>query len=288
MKKIAVITDSGSGFTKQSAKEEGIFYLPLQIINEEEMYFDGETIHTDEVYTLLKQGNMPTTSMPLMGVMEDLFMQLKEEGYETAIAITITVGLSGTGSVLQAIAKQFDFPLTFIDCHSTCEIQRYLCRCAKQMVDKNFEVEKIEQCLLDCIRFSNTFIIPNDLEHLKKGGRLTPLAAALGGLLKIKPILQLNKQTEGKIDVFAKVRTMKKAIQNVIDALKEENVSEDEILVALHSDAGELYDFLLEELKKAFPKHTIITGKIGAVISCHTGMECLGIQFIKKANIDEK
>ena len=87
--KIAVITDSGSGLTKQQANELGIYYLPLQIIVNDKMYLDGENITVEEIYEFLRNGEMPTTSMPPMGIMEEVFHEIKKQGYEAAIAIPL-------------------------------------------------------------------------------------------------------------------------------------------------------------------------------------------------------
>lgn len=284
--KIAIITDSGSGFTKQEAENKGMFYLPLQIILDEKMYLDGINISTEDVYEILNAKGLPTTSMPLLGHMEELMEELEEKGYDSAIAITLTPGLSGTAQILQASAKEHNFPLELIDTYSTAEIQRYLCECAKELVDKGYSVEEIASRLRESIKYTNTLIIPDDLNHLKRGGRLTPLAAALGGLLKIKPVLQLNPSTEGKIDVCTKVRTMNKAIAQLADKVEEAGVNEDYLIYALHSDAKENFTALNEALQTRFPKQEIITGSIRPVLVCHTGMGCLGIQYIKKVNKD--
>ena len=103
--KIAIVTDSGSGLTKQQAGELGIYYLPLQIIIQDKMFLDGENITVEEIYEYLRNGEMPTTSMPPMGLVEELFIQLKAEGYEAVIAVPLSGGLSSTSSVMQAVAS---------------------------------------------------------------------------------------------------------------------------------------------------------------------------------------
>lgn len=206
--KIAVVTDSGSGYTAKEAQENGLFFLPLQVIVKDKMYLDGVDLYTEELYEMLRNGEMPTTSMPPMGRIEELFEKLKEEGYEAVIAVPLTAGLSSTSSVMQAAANRHDVDLRIINCYSTCMIQRYLADSAKALADKGYDADEIVQRLNVCVEHSDTLIIPDDLQHLKRGGRLTPLAAALGGLLKIKPVLKLNEDSEGKIDVFDKVRTM--------------------------------------------------------------------------------
>ena len=153
---------------------------------------------------------------------------------------------------------------------------------AKKLVDKGLEAQDIVKRLQESIDQSNTLIIPDDLQHLKRGGRLTPLAAALGGLLKIKPILQLNKASEGKIDVYEKVRTLSKAQQNAVSKFVDMQLDDSYELTVLHADSHEEGEKLQKLMQESFPNAPLYFGPICAVISCHTGIGCLGIQYIKK------
>lgn len=280
--KTAVITDSGSGLTKQQANDLGIFYLPLQIIVNDDMYLDGETITVEQIYDFLRQGEMPTTSMPPMGIMEEVFHEIKAQGYDAAVAIPLTSGLSSTTSVMQACAKQCELRMEAIETFTTCNIQQYLAKCAKALADQGVELEEIVARIKESVKESNTLIVPDDLQHLKRGGRLTPLAAALGGLLKIKPILQLNEVSAGKVDVYDKVRTMSKAQSKALDTFKDANLNEEYALTVLHSGAPEEGEKLKALMMETFPGLELTYGLIGAVISAHTGIGCLGIQYIKK------
>lgn len=283
--KIAVVTDSGSGYTAKEAQENGLFFLPLQVIVKDKMYLDGVDLYTEELYEMLRNGEMPTTSMPPMGRIEELFEKLKEEGYEAVIAVPLTAGLSSTSSVMQAASNRHDVDLRIINCYSTCMIQRYLADSAKALADKGYDADEIVQRLNVCVEHSDTLIIPDDLQHLKRGGRLTPLAAALGGLLKIKPVLKLNEDREGKIDVFDKVRTMSKAMSKAVSTFSEANLDENYQLFVLHSGVPEEGNKLKEMLKDSFANNDVYCGLISAVISSHTGLGCLGIQYIKKIEI---
>lgn len=280
--KIAVVSDSGSGLNKQQAEAQGIYYLPLQIIIQDKMYLDGETITVEEIYEYLRNGEMPTTSMPPMGLVEELFTKLKQEGYEAVIAVPLSNGLSSTSSVMQAVAKSHDMQLHVVECYSTCNIQRYLAESAKRLVDEGLDVETIVERLETCVKDSGTLIIPDDLQHLKRGGRLTPLAAALGGLLKIKPILRLDEESQGKIDVYDKVRTMSKAMSKAVATFEDEGLDDTYTLTVLHSGAPEEGEKLKALMEEAFPGVDLYYGLIGAVISAHTGIGCLGIQYIRK------
>lgn len=280
--KIAIITDSGSGLTKAQAQDLGIFYLPLQIIIENQMYLDGENIYVKDVYNALKNGAMPTTSMPLILHIEELFHELKESGYEAIIAIPLSSGLSSTSSIMQATAKTCDIDLRLLEIYTTCEIQKYLATSAQSLVNAGLGVDEIFERLEKSVRLSSTLIIPDDLQHLKRGGRLTPLAATLGGLLKIKPILLLDQSTQGKIDVYDKVRTMSKALNVAVQTFQTKNLDETYELVILHSDAVDFANQLKMMSDQAFLNIHLTFGLIGPVISAHTGLGCVGMQYIKK------
>lgn len=282
MEKTAVLTDSGTGLTQKEAQEAGLFFLPLQVLQEDRQYLDGVSIQLHEVYDLLKQQAKLTTSMPPIGLVEETLTKIKEAGYDSIICIPITSGLSSSMALIQATAEEIGIKVHLIDCYSTCYLQRYLAMCAKQLADQGIAAEEIVKRLNDSIASSNTLIIPDDLQHLKRGGRLTPVAAALGGLLKIKPLLQLNQSCEGKIDVYDKVRTMSKAQEKAINTFVNEHVDGDYICSCLHTDALEAGNALKEKLQAALPNTEIYFGYIGAVISVHTGIGCLGIQYMKK------
>lgn len=283
--KIAVVTDSGSGLSEKEARRKGLYYLPLQIIVNDDMYLDGVDIQVEELYEMLKRGEMPTTSMPPMGHIEALFEELKEKEYEAVIAVPLTAGLSSTASVLQAAAKRCDLALYMVECYSTCNLQCYLAESAKLLADQGYAAQEIVSRLEASVASSDTLIIPDDLQHLKRGGRLTPLAAALGGLLKIKPILKLDAESEGKIDVYEKVRTMSKAMTKAVATFQEAKLDDSYRLVVLHSGAPEAGEKLKALMEEAFPGVELYYGLIGAVISAHTGLGCLGIQYMKKVEM---
>lgn len=280
--KIGVVTDSGSGLTKKEANEKGLFFLPLQIVDESKTYLDGIDIDVNTIFSMIKDGKMLKTSLPPLGYMEEMFTQMKKDGYEHIVCISLTAGLSSTMQSIMIAAEEAKIPISCVECYSTCYIQQYLALAAKQMVDEGVELEVILARLQECITHSNTLIIPDDLQHLKRGGRLTPVAAALGGMLKIKPILLLNVESQGKIDTFAKVRTMSKALQNAVDSFEEAGIDENYILVVLHTDAPETAQQLKEIYFSKYPHQETVFGFIGPVISVHTGIGCVGLQYIRK------
>ncbi|MEG0822936.1 MAG: DegV family protein [Erysipelotrichaceae bacterium] len=280
--KIAVICDSATGLTKKEAEALGMFYLPLQVIENDKVYLDGIDITLDEVWSKISQGIMLGTSMPPIGLIEELFEQLIAANYDQIIAIPLSGGLSSTSKMLQATASRLNIPLYVVECYTTVNVQQYLAIRTQELVSSNTDYDTIINKLEDAIKHCNTIIVPNDLDHLAKGGRLTPLAATLGGLLKIKPILMLNESTSGKIDVYQKVRTMSKALKRIIELFEEQSIEEDWDINILHTGAEKEAKELAQLVAEKFPNNKIILGNINPVISCHTGLGCLGIQYIKK------
>lgn len=281
--KIAVVVDSGSGFTKAEAEKEGIYFLPLQIVDEETTYLDGIDINDEQVFSMIKEGKMLKTSLPPLGMIEEMFSGMKNDGYEHIICVSLTSGLSSTMQSIMISAETVGMPITCMETYTTCHIQKYIAQAAKRLVDEGLELEEIVKRLQDSIDHSDTLIIPDDLDHLKRGGRLTPLAAALGGMLKIKPILKLNASSLGKIDTQAKVRTMSKALQSAVNTFVEANVIDDNYeLVVLHTDAEEVANELKDLYFSQYPNCSTVFGLIGPVISVHTGIGCIGLQYIKK------
>lgn len=284
MEKIAVVTDTGSNMSFQEAAEKGIHVLPLQITFEDKSYQDIEEISTQEIYQRLKNKEMPKTSMPVYARIEECFLQLKNQGYDTILGVPLTTGLSTTASTMAAIAQELELHFVLLDCYSTCQIQKYVCLKAKELVDAQKSAEEIVQILQPKIQHANSVILVKDLDHLKRGGRLTPVAARMASLLKIFPILQINQSTQGKIDVFSKVRTETKAyhfaMEQVIAQMKDLKTTK-VFLIDTEYPSG------LQQMEKALiqagmPKENITYDVISSVIAVHTGMGCTCIQFIEE------
>ncbi|MGX8850747.1 DegV family protein [Amedibacillus sp. YH-ame10] len=279
--KIAFVTDSGTGKTVEEMKQAGIFSVPLQVSYDHKNYQDLEELSLDKIYQLMQEGKMLSTSLPSLGMIEELFTKIKEDGYEMIFAVPICTGLSGTINAMKLSADTIGIPFEYVDCHVTAIVQEYMIRTAKKLYEEGKDLSQIKEVLERVVESTNTLLLPDDLQHLKRGGRLTPLAATLGGLLKIKPILKINKETNGKIDVVDKVRTMHKAMDTVIEIMKKQRVDDTYSITIAHADDEKGANVYMEKVKAAFPnaKHDII--KLVSVVGVHTGRGCQAIQFFK-------
>ena len=284
MEKIAVVTDTGSNLSFEEAKELGIYLLPLQITIDDTTYQDTLEISTQDIYKELAQGKMPKTSMAAYQRIYDLFEKLKKE-YDTVFAVPLTNGLSTNASTMQSIARELEMNVHVIDSYSTCELEKHVAIWIKKLVDENKSSQEILDIVQPAIDESNSLILVKNLQHLKRGGRLTPMAAALAGLLKIYPVLHINKSTQGKIDVLNKVRTEKRADAYAIDQIIDDIDIQHTHIYIIHSDflkgAQHFKNCFIE---KGVPEQNIHINYISSVIAVHTGLGCIAIQYIREEN----
>lgn len=280
--KTAIVSDSGSALTPQEGREKGLYILPLQVIDGDESFRDGVEISTLELYERLRENHTPKTSMPLLSDIEEVVNEIKKDGYDEIVVLPLSSGLSSTFNSIRMVAQEAGIPITNIENYTTCDLQAHGALLAKQYADEGMNAEQIKEKLATKIATSGTLILPNDIQHLKRGGRLTPLAAAAASLLKIKPILKIDPETEGKIDVFEKVRTEKRAQQCAVDYISEKMKDKEGYVYVIHSDNEAKAEEIRRELKERNEKLDIRINYICAVIAAHTGLDCIAIQYIEK------
>ncbi len=280
--KIAFLTDSGSGLSIDEMASKSIFSLPLQILIDGKNYFDLEEIKPGELIAYLKENKNPKTSLPALGLTDDLFAKLKKEGFEKVIAVPICSGLSGCMNSLYICAQQNNLPIVCLDTFTTVAIQRYLIEYLKEAIgdlkiDEKLALANANEVINSC----NTLIVPYDLSHLKRGGRLSSSALALANLFKIKPVLHINKDTLGKIDVLAKVRTFKRALDYVIDTIVNDIDSDKYIIYIAHVDA---YGDALGIKEKLALKlnNPIEIIPLCNPVAAHCGLNSIAIQYFKR------
>lgn len=278
MMKLAFVTDSGTGFSKEFWQEKGIYSLPLQITVGSESFDEFETIPYEKVISNLHDQTLMKTSLPSLGKIEDLFEQLKKDGYEGVFAVPICKGLSGTLDAMESAASQVGLAFYGFDCYSTAVIEAHCILSAKKMYDEGKSIEEIMETLEQMAGSCDTILLCDDLQHMKRGGRLTATAAALGGLLKIKPILHLNKETDGRVDVLYKVRTMSRAQDRVIERMKDIGVQDNYGFIVAHVDSLESAQAYARKIKQAFPNATIRIIDLVSAVGIHTGLNCLAVQ----------
>ena len=282
--KIAVVTDSASNIANENVSMPGLYWVPLQISEGDQVYLESVTASTSDIVALLKEEKVLKTSLPPLGQLEELFKQLQDEGYEMIFAMCITRGLSSTPDAMISAANHVGIPIDYIDCFSTACLQLELATAARKMFDAGKSVGEVRERLQETIDNSCTFIIADDMKHLARSGRLSPVAATLAGILKIKPILYLDKSTQGKIEPLSKTRTMTKAIEEIVDIYVKKGVGEGYRVGVTHVDnpegAKQMANLMAEKLKGA----EICVMPLISTVSVHTGIGCLATQYIKLVN----
>ena len=280
--KIAVVTDSGSNIYHEKINVEGVFKVPLQIIDEDKGYREGVEITIDETYELVHQGKMLKTSLPLVGDIVALFKELKEAGYDLIFGVPITTGLSSTLPAMITAAQQVGMEFDYFDCYTTAMVQLECALGARTLFDQGASIELVKERLQEAIDHSITFVLPTDLMHLSRGGRLSPTAAKIAGLLKINPVLYLNEETKGKIESFQLTRTMKRAQKVALDYFKEKGVGKGYRICVTHVRSLTEGKRFLEMVEEAFPATQSYLVDLISVVGVHTGIGCVATQFIKK------
>ena len=281
MPKIAVMTDSGCGIAPEKAHQLGLYFLPLQISCGSTTYRDCYEISTTDVYQRLAKGEMPKTACPNGADIDTTLRQIVLDGYDQCIFVPLSAGLSSTGENVKAFAKEHPLDLRVVECGSTCQVELHIATYCKTLVDQGLDIDTIIDKANDMVNTNLSLVVPFDLDHLKRGGRLTPMAASMANLLKIKPVLLISPQTNGKLDVYAKIRTECKALSFIVDKIKETAGQDHYHLYVIHSNAPETAKQLVSMLNDGSTNFTIDTALISSVIAAHTGLNCVAIQMVK-------
>lgn len=280
--KVAVVVDSGSNYFNEHISKQDLFAIPLVIVDGDKPYQESVELSVEEANKKMQEGTLLKTSLPALGEIVELFTQIKERGYDLIFALPITSGLSGTISAMEQASQMVDIPFAYLDTYSTAHINLYAAYKALEMFREGSTLEEVKETLKHNIDKSNTIVIPDNLDHLARGGRLSPVAAKLGGLLKIKPVLELNPGTKGIIEPKDKVRTMNKAIDSVIESMKEAGVDDTYFITIADCDNKELREATIAKLKEAFPNTTIEPIDLMSTIAVHCGVGSVALQYMPK------
>lgn len=287
MSKVVIVTDSNSGITQAEAKELGVVVLPMPFYINEEMFYEDIDLTQEQFYERLAEGGDIKTSMPLVGDVTDKWDELLKE-YDEIVHIPMSSGLSSSCETAYMLSQDYDGKVQVVNNQRISVTMRQSVMDAKAMADAGKSAEEIKGILEEEKFNSSIYIMVDTLEYLKKGGRITPAAAALGTLLKLKPVLQIQGE---KLDAFAKARTVKQAKSIMIEAMKADFEkrfdSPDgakmnlEMAYTFDKEAAEAFK---AEVQEAFPNNEIILNPLSLSVSCHIGPGALAIACSKKIN----
>lgn len=292
MSKIAIITDSNSGITQSQAKELGIFVVPMPVIINGETYYEDLTLSKADFYEMLKSDPEVSTSQPNPTDITKLWTDILKE-YDGIIHMPMSSGLSGTCSTAYTLSKEarFDGKVLVVDNQRISITLRQSVLDAIKMVELGYGLQEIYDVLMADKFNSSIYIMLDTLYYLKKGGRITPAAAALGTILKLKPVLQIQGE---KLDAFSKARTTKAGRETMINAIRKDmenrfgGITDEETVFIDIAHTNNLENALSfkEEIQKAFPQcKNIYIDELSLSVSCHIGPGSLAIAACKKLDI---
>ena len=288
MSKVAILTDSNSGISQDEAKEKGLYVLPTPFYIDDEIFYEGVDLTVDEFFEKQAAGADMKTSMPVVGDLIDRWESLLKE-YDEVVYIPLSSGLSGSCNTAMMMAEDYDGRVQVVNNQRISVTMKISVYDAKRLADEGKSAAEIKE-ILEKTKFESTiYIMVDTLEYLKKGGRVTPAAAAIGSILKIKPVLQIRGE---KLDSFAKARTLKQAKQIMMDAIAKDMAEEwndptgeNTIIAMAHSRNEEEILKFKEEALERWPNHDIFVDPLSLVVCTHIGPGALAITCTKKLDI---
>ena len=289
MSKIAIVTDSNSGITQEEGRRLGVAVIPMPFFINEKMYLEGLTLTQEEFYKWLEQDAAISTSQPSPGETMGLWDSLLKE-YDEIVQIPMSSGLSATCATAMALSQEYAGRVHVVDNQRISVTQRQSVVDAIALRDAGRDGAQIKQILEDEKSNSSIYITLETLKYLKKGGRITPAAAAIGTVLNLKPVLQIQGE---KLDAFAKVRGKKQARRTMLKAMKADFESRFKDFVdngemcleaAYTGNAKEAMEWK-QEIQEAFPGMDIHMDPLSLSVACHIGQGSLAIACAKKVRI---
>ena len=271
MSKVAIVSDSNSGITQLQAEELGITILPMPFFVGDKTLYEDIDLSQKEFYQMLSENANISTSMPLVGNVTDTWDALLKE-YDEIVHIPMSSGLSGSCETALMLAQDYEGKVQVVNNQRISVTQRQSVLDAMALAEQGHSAAEIKE-ILERDKFeSSIYIMVDTLYYLKKGGRITPAAAALGTLLKLKPVLQIQGE---KLDAFAKARTVKQAKNLMIEAMKHDFAERfhDPEGKSMHLEMAYTYDLdaaeaFRQEVQEAFPGLEIHMDPLSLSVSC--------------------
>lgn len=285
MSKVAIVTDSNSGITQKRGEELGIYVLPMPFFIDGELYLEDITLSQEQFYEKLGADSEISTSQPSPGDVMDLWDKLLVD-YDEIVCIPMSSGLSSTCETALSLAQDYDEKVQVVNNQRISVTQEQSVYDAIKLREEGKSAAEIRQVLEKEKMQASIYITVDTLKYLKKGGRITPAAAAIGTVLNLKPVLQIQGE---KLDAFAKARTAKQAKNLMIEAMKHDFAERfhDPEGKSMHLEMAYTYDLdaaeaFRQEVQEAFPGLEIHMDPLSLSVSCHIGPGALAVACSKK------
>lgn len=283
MSKIAVVTDSNAGITQAEAKEmKDVYVVPMPFMIDGEEYFEDISLTQEQFYQKLTQDAEISTSQPSIGYITDLWEKLLKE-YDYIVHIPMSSALSMSCETAQNFAKDYNGKVVVVDNKRISITLKQSCVDALTLAKQGKSADEIKKILEETSLDSSIYIMVDTLKYLKKGGRITPTAAAIGTLLKIKPVLQIQG---GKLDSYAKVLNDKVARIKMIEAIKKDlkdrfselrEKGEIDLMIAYANCREKAEDFAMQIRKEIPDLNLTYVNPLSLSVACHIGSGALAV-----------
>lgn len=276
MANVKIVTDSNSGITQREAEELGISVLPMPFLIGDREYFEDINLSQEQFYEFLETSDSVSTSQPSVGSVTELWDSLLKDGSEI-VHIPMSSGLSESCHTAQSLAREYGGRVVVVDNQRISITQKQSVLDAIVLRERGMNAKEIADELTKTKFDSSIYITLDTLKYLKRGGRLTPAAALIGSILRIKPVLQIQGE---KLDAFRKVPTLKKAKETMIEALRHDLATRFQDFAArgemrigvAHTKNEAEANLFAEELRAAFPTVPINhIDPLSLSVSCHIG-----------------
>lgn len=284
MSKTAIVTDSNSGITQSRGKKLGIYVLPMPFFIDGELFLEDISLTQEQFYERLGADSDISTSQPSPGDVMELWEKLLKE-YDEIVHIPMSSGLSNSCDTAVSIAEEYGGRVQVVNNQRISVTQEQSVYDAMTLRDRGMSAREIRE-VLEREKFqSSIYITVDTLKYLKKGGRVTPAAAAVGTVLNLKPVLQIQGE---KLDAFAKVRGWKAAKRTMLNAIEKDltgrfaDVKCDMVLGMAYTCSSEEAQEWKQEITERFPGYEIVEGPLSLSVACHIGPGAMAVTCMKK------
>ena len=284
MSKTAIVTDSNSGITQSRGKELGIYVLPMPFFIDGELFLEDISLTQEQFYERLGADSDISTSQPSPGDVMELWEKLLKV-YDEIVHIPMSSGLSNSCDTAVSIAEEYGGRVQVVNNQRISVTQEQSVYDAMTLRDRGMSAREIRE-VLEREKFqSSIYITVDTLKYLKKGGRVTPAAAAVGTVLNLKPVLQIQGE---KLDAFAKVRGWKAAKRTMLNAIEKDltgrfaDVKYDMVLGMAYTCSSEEAQEWKQEITERFPGYEIVEGPLSLSVACHIGPGAMAVTCMKK------
>ena len=289
MSRIAIATDSNSGITQAQGRELGVFVLPMPFYINDELFLEDITLTQEQFYQRLAEDADVKTTQPAPGDVVELWDKILAD-YDQVVYIPMSSGLSSSYETAQMLAQDYEGKVFVVNNQHISVTQRRSVLDAKKLAEAGWSAGQIRDTL-EATKFdSDIYITVDTLKYLKKGGRCTPAAAAIGTVLGLKPVLRIKGE---KLDSFAKARGWKAAKKTMLDTARKVMDTDfadchgpaDLHIAVAYTSTREEAEAWRAELEEAFPGYDIHMDPLSLSVACHIGPGALAVTLTKAIHI---